>query len=231
MVRGSVTGTFTGCADLILALASNKIQGLAAVRALGMLIAGLPCLPWLIHSGWNLAGSILSSHTAPSAEPPTRGQRASVTYDAFLSYSHQDGGGRRRDPQGVASHRSSGGPVERPAGVLGYHRAGRRPWGRVADAMDRSRYLIVVLSPRAAASERVSKEVAYWLERRGSEQLLIVVAEGNLHWDEVTQRFDPDRSDIALPVLTKRGVLPAEPLYVDENHSARRLVPVSFKNR
>jgi fluoroquinolone transport system permease protein len=35
----------------ILAMASNKIQGLAAVRGLGMLIAGLPCLPWFIHSG------------------------------------------------------------------------------------------------------------------------------------------------------------------------------------
>ena len=45
---------------------------------------------------------------------------------------------------------------------------------------------------------------------------MIVVAEGNLRWDEVTQRFDPDRSDVALPVLTKRGVLPTEPLYVGE---------------
>lgn len=33
---------------LILAVANNKIQGLAMVRALGMLIAGLPCLPWFI---------------------------------------------------------------------------------------------------------------------------------------------------------------------------------------
>lgn len=40
---------------LILAVANNKIQGLAMVRALGMLIAGLPCLPWFISSNWNLA--------------------------------------------------------------------------------------------------------------------------------------------------------------------------------
>jgi hypothetical protein len=40
-------------------------------------------------------------------------------------------------------------------------------WGKVTEAMDRSRYLVVVLSPRAAAPERVIKEVAYWLERRG----------------------------------------------------------------
>jgi fluoroquinolone transport system permease protein len=44
---------------LIIAVASNKIQGLAMVRALGMLIAGLPCLPWFIDSAWNLAFGVL----------------------------------------------------------------------------------------------------------------------------------------------------------------------------
>ena len=69
--------------------------------------------------------------------------------------------------------------------------------------MDRSRYLIVVLSPRAAGSEWVNREVGYWLEHRGPHPLLIVVAEGQQHWDEATRRFDPDRSDVALPVLTE----------------------------
>ena len=36
---------------LIVAVASNKIQGIAMVRALGMLIAGAACLPWFIDSG------------------------------------------------------------------------------------------------------------------------------------------------------------------------------------
>jgi fluoroquinolone transport system permease protein len=52
---------------LILAMASNKIQGLAAVRALGMLIAGLPCLPWFIHSDWNLAFGVLPPYWAAKA--------------------------------------------------------------------------------------------------------------------------------------------------------------------
>ena len=96
-------------------------------------------------------------------------------------------------------------------------------WGRVTDAMDRSRYLIVVLSPRAAKSDWVNREVAHWLERRGPDQLLIVLAEGHLQWDEATQRFDPDRSDAALPVLKELkepGVLPTEPLYVDVSGDA-----------
>jgi len=55
----------------------------------------------------------------------------------------------------------------------------------------------------------VDTEVGYWLEHRGPHQLLIVVAEGQLHWDEATRRFDPDRSDVALPVLTEPGVMGA----------------------
>ncbi|WP_204080962.1 ABC transporter permease [Mycobacterium riyadhense] len=52
---------------LILAVASNKIQGLAMLRALGMLIAGLPCLPWFIHSGWNVAFGVLPPYWAAKA--------------------------------------------------------------------------------------------------------------------------------------------------------------------
>jgi fluoroquinolone transport system permease protein len=52
---------------LIVALANNKIQGLAAIRGLGMLIAGLPCLPWFIHSGWNLAFGVLPPYWAAKA--------------------------------------------------------------------------------------------------------------------------------------------------------------------
>ena len=33
----------------------------------------------------------MSADSAVTAEPPTQGQRASFTYDAFLSYNHQDG--------------------------------------------------------------------------------------------------------------------------------------------
>ncbi len=52
---------------LIVVMANNKIQGLAALRALGMLIAGLPCLPWFIDSGWNLAFGLLPPYWAAKA--------------------------------------------------------------------------------------------------------------------------------------------------------------------
>jgi fluoroquinolone transport system permease protein len=52
---------------LIVAVASNKTQGLATVRGLGMLIAGLPCLPWFIDSDWNLAFGVLPPYWAAKA--------------------------------------------------------------------------------------------------------------------------------------------------------------------
>jgi fluoroquinolone transport system permease protein len=52
---------------LIVAAASNKIQGIAMVRALGMLIAGLPCLPWFIDSDWSLAFGVLPPYWSAKA--------------------------------------------------------------------------------------------------------------------------------------------------------------------
>lgn len=52
---------------LIVALANNKIQGIAMVRALGMLIAGLPCLAWFVDSAWNLAFGVLPPYWAAKA--------------------------------------------------------------------------------------------------------------------------------------------------------------------
>jgi fluoroquinolone transport system permease protein len=52
---------------LIVAMAGNKIQGLAAIRGLGMLIAGLPCLPWFIDSPWSVAFGVLPPYWAAKA--------------------------------------------------------------------------------------------------------------------------------------------------------------------
>ena len=52
---------------LIVAVASNKVQGLAMVRLLGIVIAGLPCLPWFVDSAWNLAFGVLPPYWAAKA--------------------------------------------------------------------------------------------------------------------------------------------------------------------
>ncbi len=143
-------------------------------------------------------------------------------YDAFLSYTHRD----RAVVSGIQK---------------GLHRIGRRwgqlralrifrddtdltvspdLWAKITDAMDRSRFLIVVLSPEAAQSVWVNKEFAYWLTHRGHETLMLVLADGVLMWDGERACFDPQTSDAAVPGLTEPGRLPSEPFFVDVSGDA-----------
>ena len=93
-------------------------------------------------------------------------------------------------------------------------------WAKITEALDGSRFMIVVLSPQSAASHWVNEEVKYWLEHRGHEQLMLVLAEGHLQWNATEARFNPEQSDAAPPVLTEPGSLPAEPLYIDVSGDA-----------
>jgi WD40 repeat protein len=155
-------------------------------------------------------------------DPPAGVPAPSYTYDAFLSYSRHDAAVAEGIQKGL--HR-----IARRPGRLHALRVFRDKTdlaasssllGRITDALDRSRYLIVVLSPAAAASEWVNKEVEYWLQHRGPDNLLLVVAAGQLDWDDAEARFDPDRSDAAVPALTEPGDLPFEPIFVDVSADA-----------
>ena len=157
---------------------------------------------------------------ALGVDEPGPGQ--SFPYDAFISYDHDDRPVAHGIQRGL--HR-----IGRRVGQLRALRVFRDStdlsaspdlWGKVTEAMDRCRYLIAVLSPNAATSHWVNREVAYWLEHRDPQHLLFVVAGGNLNWDEDGARFDPHRSDAAPPVLTEPGALAAEPLWVDVSDDA-----------
>ncbi|MCW2685170.1 MAG: repeat-containing protein, partial [Mycobacterium sp.] len=160
---------------------------------------------------------------APGAlESKDSGQTTPLEYDAFLSYTH-------RDRPVVTGIQKGLHHIGRRLGRLRALRVFRDDtdltaspdlWARITDAMDRSRFLIATMSPDAAASYWVNKEVSYWLEHRGRAQLLLVLAAGHLKWDEDTARFDPRVSDAAPPVLTVPGSLPAEPLYIDVTEDA-----------
>jgi fluoroquinolone transport system permease protein len=60
-------GVLTGLSALVIALAilavaKNKVEGIAAIRALGILVAGLPLLPAFIDSDWQLAFGLLPTY-------------------------------------------------------------------------------------------------------------------------------------------------------------------------
>ncbi|NUS01738.1 MAG: toll/interleukin-1 receptor domain-containing protein [Nonomuraea sp.] len=152
---------------------------------------------------------------ARGREPRKRDEDAD-RYDAFLSYAWEP------DARLVTAVRD------------GLHRLAR-PWYRlralrvfrdqaslpansalgpsIESALAASRFLIVFLSPRAAASPWVAREIRYWLAYKSVETLRLVLSGGVLVWDDVAGDFDVERSS-ALPSALL-GVYRHQPLHVD----------------
>src|SRR5262249_29347760 len=86
-------------------------------------------------------------------------------------------------------------------------------WPTIEQALSESRYLILLASPEAAASHWVGKEIAYWLERKNADTLLIAVTGGTLTWDNALNDFAPPEASPLPPAL--EGRFAAEPKWVD----------------
>ncbi|MFL0157110.1 TIR domain-containing protein [Mycobacteroides chelonae] len=138
-------------------------------------------------------------------------------YDAFLSYSRADTPVAEGIQKGLHS-------IGRKLGRLHALRVFRDKtdlaaspslWAKLTEALDKSRYLVVVLSPNSAGSEWVNKEIDYWLTHRGRTNLILVMADGTLLWDDSHGRFDPDNSTASPPALAVPDALGTEPVYID----------------
>jgi hypothetical protein len=146
-----------------------------------------------------------------------RAPESRTDYDAFLSYTDLDAGTGRAILKGLHQ-------IGRRVGQLralrvfcdGTDRAVNPDLrAKSIEALDGSRFLIVLLSPQSAASPRVDNELRHWLAGRGREGLMLVLAGGQLAWDAERGRFDPERSTAAPAALTEPGSLPMEPLFLD----------------
>src|SRR6516165_2154009 len=118
--------------------------------------------------------------------------RASVAYDAFISYSHA-----KDKPVATALQ-----AVVQKLGKAWYRRRALRVfrddtslsasphlWPSIEQALGQSRFLILIASPEAAASRWVGQEIAYWLDHNSADTVLIALTEGELDWDEATADF------------------------------------------
>ena len=135
-----------------------------------------------------------------------------AVYDAFISYSHA------KDKPIAAALQSE---VQR-LGKPWYKRRALRVfrddtslsatphlWPTIEQALEQSRFLIVLASPEAAASPWVGKEIAYWLEHKSVDTLLVALTDGTLAWDNTTGDFSWSATT-PLPAVLK-GRFAAEP--------------------
>jgi WD40 repeat protein len=86
-------------------------------------------------------------------------------------------------------------------------------WTSIEQALDASRFFILLAAPQAASSRWVAREVGRWLETKSADTLLIAVTDGELVWDDAAHDFDWSRTT-ALPARL-RGSFGEEPRYID----------------
>ena len=84
-------------------------------------------------------------------------------------------------------------------------------WSAIEDGLAAAGHLVVLLSPAAGASEYVEKEVAWWLDHKGSGSILLVLDAGVLAWDQAGNRFS---ADSAVPPCL-RAAFEEEPRWLD----------------
>lgn len=95
-------------------------------------------------------------------------------------------------------------------------------WSSITDALDRSAWFILLLSPDAAASEWVGQEIEYWIEHKDPTRIIPVITDGTLEWSDGGFRGD------AMP-LALEGVFSEEPRWVDLRF-AREDAQLDLKN-
>jgi WD40 repeat protein len=98
-------------------------------------------------------------------------------------------------------------------------------WPTIQQALEASRYFILLASPAAAQSPWVRQELAWWMQHREPETLLIVLTAGTIAWDQASGDFAWPATD-ALPSELS-GWFREEPLWVDLRwaREAARLSP------
>ena len=84
-------------------------------------------------------------------------------------------------------------------------------WSTIERGLRESSHLILLVTPQAAASQYVDKEIQWWVEHKGSANILLVHQRGPLAWDRSTNDFTLDSA--VPPAL--RGAYPEEPRWTN----------------
>ena len=150
------------------------------------------------------------------AASDAQAQPARTRYDAFISYSHD------ADPQIASALQSALHRFAKPWYRLRSLRVFRdnaslsaNPalWDSIVDALGASRVFVLLASPEAKESRWVAREAEWWREHKPGDQVLLVLIDGEIAWDEQADDFDWERTD-AVP-RTLAGAFAGEPRWID----------------
>ncbi|GAC1335781.1 MAG: hypothetical protein NVSMB17_19050 [Candidatus Dormibacteria bacterium] len=138
-----------------------------------------------------------------------------MSYDGFISYSHSADGKLAPAVQGGLQrlarpwYRLRALNVFRDETGLSVN---PHLWSSIQEALDQSRYFVLLASPESAASSWVNRELTHWLAHNPAERLLPVLTDGTLVWNSSIGDYDP--SSTALPAAL-RGRFIEEPRHLD----------------
>ncbi|MFB7466130.1 TIR domain-containing protein [Streptomyces sp. NPDC056224] len=138
-------------------------------------------------------------------------------YDAFISYSHAWDKDLAKAFQ--SQLQTFDRPWYRPRSLRLFRdetnlAASPHLWAEIEQGLARSRWLVLMASPAAAASPWVREEVRWWLTHRSVDTLLIAWTAGTLVWNPERRDFDWSRTD-ALPGEELAHAFAHEPRWVD----------------
>ncbi|MFD8098387.1 TIR domain-containing protein [Nocardia fluminea] len=140
-------------------------------------------------------------------------RQENYVYDAFISYSHA----KDRDVAAAVQygmhrlakrwHQMRALRVFRDDTSLS---ANPQLWNTIENALEQSRYFVLMASPDAAKSPWVQKEIAFWQRTRSPDKFLIVLTAGSIEWRG--GGFDWSRTTALPPQLDNWFV--EEPMWV-----------------
>ena len=114
-----------------------------------------------------------------------RSQPGGLVYDGFISYSHA--ADDLLAPRLQASLQRFAKPWWKRRALRVFRdeaslTANPHLWSSITDALDGSGWFVLLLSPEAAESEWVNREIEYWVERKDSDRIIPVVTDGEFDW-------------------------------------------------
>ena len=123
--------------------------------------------------------------------------RNDLHFDGFISYSH-----RADDmlaPRLQAGLQQFAKPWWRRRAIRMFRdesslSANPHLWTSIEGALRSSDWFVLLLSPEAASSQWVDREVSWWAENKDPNRILPVLTEGEFVWDETSQTLHPSSS-------------------------------------